>query len=351
MDRTRRLSLLVTSPRVPVGLLSRQAWLALDEAEQVWCRSVHDPLPSALAQSGVALRKYSQTADSAALAHGGQPRAAGLAAVLVAAAQQVPTVWVGSADADPGLTDALAYELSNSSDPPELEIVVGSWDTPGSRLLDAVAVMDQLRSPGGCPWDGEQTHESLTPYLIEEAYECVEALETGTLEHRVEELGDVLLQVLFHARVGEEGDAPFTIDDIAGSLVAKLIRRHPHVFAGGEAATSADVEASWDQIKAEEKPERDHPLDGIPAGMPDLARASKVVSRLTRAGQLPWLLRHLERAQTGELDHADRRHAALLLGQVVAAQQDAVEPAAALRALLRDIDTASRTETRSPADR
>lgn len=333
MDRDLGLSLLVTTPRVPAGLLSRQAWLALDEAQQVWCRSLQDPLPIALEQSGIAVAEHPEQLPAA------------LASDLVGRAQQSAVLWVGSPDADPGLTDALSRELSESASPPELEIVVGSWDTAGARLLDAVAVMDRLRSPGGCPWDAEQTHDSLTPYLVEEAYECVEALEDGTVDDRVEELGDVLLQVLFHARVAEEGDEPFDIDDVAAGLVGKLIRRHPHVFAEGSAASAADVEDSWAQIKAEEKPGRAHPLDGIPAGMPDLARASKVISRLSRASALPWLTDQLQRTAQADSGGAEGVHAAALLGQVIAAHRDGVEAGSALRALLREIEAASRDET------
>jgi len=116
--------------------------------------------------------------------------------------------------------------------------------------------MDRLRSPGGCPWDAEQTHESLAKYLLEEAEETVEAIESGDRSHLAEELGDVLLQVLFHARVAEDAEDEaerFDVDDVAAGLVAKLVRRHPHVFADGDASTPEEVEAAWARIKAEEK--------------------------------------------------------------------------------------------------
>ncbi len=343
MDRTRRLSLLVTSPRVAPGVLSRQAWQALDAAGYVLCRSLRDPLPRALADDGLPLSEQCAPVSDTARE-------------LLSHADAGPVVWVGSPDADPGLSDALAHQLAAHEDPPELELLIGSWDEPGSRLLDAVSVMDRLRSPGGCPWDAQQTHESLTPYLIEEAYECVEALESGTGDDRVEELGDVLLQVLFHARVGREGDEPFDIDDIAAALVDKLIRRHPHVFAETPAHTAEDVESSWEEIKAQEKPDRAHPLDGIPAGMPDLARAGKVVSRLTRAGCLPWLQAQLEGSgSTGSdgsveqdapepsaSERGAEQHGGILLRQVIAAEQEGVDAASALRGLLRQIESASR---------
>ena len=157
----------------------------------------------------------------------------------------------------------------------------------GEAVLDLVDVMDRLRSPGGCPWDAEQTHASLAPYAVEEAYELAEAIENGDLGDVVDELGDVLLQVVFHARVGQDGDEPFDIDDVARAIIGKLQRRHPHVFADVAVTGAADVEANWDAIKAAEKPDRTGPLDGIPAGMPPLERATKVVSRLDRAGLLP----------------------------------------------------------------
>ena len=116
----------------------------------------------------------------------------------------------------------------------------GSYDLPGARLLDLVATMDRLRSPGGCPWDAEQTHESLVTYLVEETYETIEAIETGDRDHLREELGDLLLQVMFHSRIAaEHTEAPWSVDDVAGDIVDKLVRRHPHVFAGAVAATPA----------------------------------------------------------------------------------------------------------------
>ena len=112
----------------------------------------------------------------------------------------------------------------------------------GEPLLELVRVMNRLRSPGGCPWDAEQTHRSLVEYLVEEAYETVEAIETDDRVALREELGDVLLQVVFHSRIAEESvDDPFSIDDVAAGIVAKLIARHPHVFGDGDALTAPQV--------------------------------------------------------------------------------------------------------------
>lgn len=246
-----RVLLLAASPRVAPGLLSREAWRALDEADLRLASASDEPLALAVTAEGLAVEATAAT--SADL----------LARELVTTAEQGRTVvWLGSADGDPGLHDALAAEVSARTSPPDIEVIVGSWDAQGARLLDAVAVMDRLRSPGGCPWDAEQTHESLLPYLHEEAEEVAEAI-SGLADGRThpedvrEELGDVLLQVLFHARVAQEAsDSPFDIDDVAGTLVAKLVRRHPHVFGDASASTPAEVEEQWERIKVAERVEK-----------------------------------------------------------------------------------------------
>lgn len=153
----------------------------------------------------------------------------------------------------------------------------------GSALLRAVATMDRLRSPGGCPWDAEQTHHSLAPYLLEEAYETLDAIESEDQAALREELGDLLLQVLFHARLAEEADVPFGIDDVAADLVDKLIRRHPHVFADVTVNSAGEVADNWDDIKRAEKG-RASATDGVALGQPALSLAAKLVSRTRRAG-------------------------------------------------------------------
>ena len=153
--------------------------------------------------------------------------------------------------------------------------------TSPDPLRELVAVMDRLRSPGGCPWDAEQTHRTLAPYAIEEAYELAEAIEADDRAGLREELGDVLLQVVFHARLAQEdADAPFDVDDVARDLVAKLVRRHPHVFAD---ASADDLHALWDRVKKDEK-QRASVFDGIPLALGALARAQKVAGRAERAG-------------------------------------------------------------------
>ena len=137
------------------------------------------------------------------------------------------------------------------------------------KLDDLLAIMARLRAPGGCAWDGEQTHESLVRYLIEETYELVDAIESGNREELLEELGDVLYQVVFHADIashtpGEE----FDIQDVAAHMAQKMVGRHPHVFGDTVAETAEDVVAIWDDLKAVEKPGRTSVLDGIPQAMP-----------------------------------------------------------------------------------
>jgi XTP/dITP diphosphohydrolase len=161
-------------------------------------------------------------------------------------------------------------------------------DRPGEALLRLVAVMDTLRV--SCPWDARQTHESLAPHLLEECYEALEALESGDPAALRDELGDVLLQVVFHARIAAEATdgTGYTIDDVAEGIVAKLIRRHPHVFAGATVSGPEEVKRNWDAIKAAERAGAgDTPasvLDTIPFGQPALALAAQLQRRAERAG-------------------------------------------------------------------
>jgi XTP/dITP diphosphohydrolase len=162
--------------------------------------------------------------------------------------------------------------------------VVTAPRPPGMALLDAVAVMDRLRSPGGCPWDAEQTHRSLLPYLVEECYELYQAIDDGDDAAIREELGDVLLQVLFHARVAAEGAEGFDVDDVAADLVAKLVGRHPHVFAGTERIETAErQEHRWEELKRSEK-QRESSVDGVALAQPAVALVAKLTSRTARAG-------------------------------------------------------------------
>jgi XTP/dITP diphosphohydrolase len=250
--------LVAVSPRIPPGLLSWPAWEALRSGPVRTADGTSPQLPF-LRDAGVDVAVE-------------QPDAEALHARALAGQT---AVWFAP---DAALVRAVGQRSVAGGAP--VELVHGSYDPPGARLLDVVAVMDRLRSPGGCPWDAEQTHTSLMPYLLEEAYEAYAALEDGDLVDLREELGDVLLQVVFHARLAEEADLPWSIDDVAGDLVDKLVRRHPHVFAG----TSADdLEGTWEALKKAEKG-RTSVTDGVPLSQPALALAAKLQGRAARLG-------------------------------------------------------------------
>jgi uncharacterized protein YabN with tetrapyrrole methylase and pyrophosphatase domain len=153
----------------------------------------------------------------------------------------------------------------------------------GDAVAELARIADRLRAPDGCPWDREQTHASLRPFLLEEAYEALEALDTGDEKRLREELGDLLFQIVIHAQLARE-DRAFDLADVARSLTEKLIRRHPHVFEGK--AIEGDVLSQWERIKKEEKPEHERGslLDGIPAALPALFRAERLQERVERVG-------------------------------------------------------------------
>jgi XTP/dITP diphosphohydrolase len=268
------LVLLSTSPRVAPGLLSWHAWSVLREGRVVAAADDH-PLLAYVRDAGIEV-VILPPADYGALARD----------LLARAAHADPLVFLLPQVGEEVFARALTALLIGSvaAPAPTVEVLPGSYDLPGARLLDLVATMDRLRSPGGCPWDAEQTHESLVTYLVEETYETIEAIETGDRDHLREELGDLLLQVMFHSRIATEyTDAPWSIDDVAADIVDKLVRRHPHVFAGAEAATAGDVEASWETLKAAEKG-RDSAVDGVPMSLPALALAAKLIHRAQSHG-------------------------------------------------------------------
>jgi XTP/dITP diphosphohydrolase len=203
----------------------------------------------------------------------------------------------------------------------------------GERLLELVEVMDRLRSPGGCPWDAEQTHESLVKYLLEEAYETAEAIEDGDGLALREELGDVLLQVVFHARIAEEHEErAWDIDDVAGGIIDKLVRRHPHVFAGAQADTAGDVEANWEALKAAEKG-RTSAADGVPMAQPALALASALLGRSAKSG----LALEVDTVIAAPAIIDEATVGRLLLAVVALARTAHVDAEASLRAASREL--------------
>jgi len=224
----------------------------------------------------------------------------------------------------------------------------------GVRLL--VQVMDRLRSPGGCPWDAAQTHESLVPFALEEAHEVAEVIELGDRVGMREELGDLLLQVVFHARLAQEhASDPFDLDDVARGVAAKLVRRHPHVFEADGTVVSAStgartarpesddvLHASWDRIKQVEK-QRTSVLEGIPLAQGALARGQKVLSRARRGGvvlDIEDVARAHAAASPASPDQQGFGSRLLLL--VAEAEAAGVDAEAALRAALRALEGAVR---------
>ncbi|MGH3288811.1 MAG: nucleoside triphosphate pyrophosphohydrolase, partial [Streptosporangiaceae bacterium] len=255
------LIVLATSPRVAPGLLSWPAWEALRSAAAVLAPAGHPQLP-ALEAAGIAYRVADEPPSGS----------------------DEVVVWLPM----PGAGLSL---------PPDARLIQASADLPGAHFIDLVATMGRLRVQ--CPWDAKQTHASLAPHLLEESYEAVEALEAGDQRALREELGDVLMQPVFHARIAaERGDGTgYTIDDVADEITAKLIRRHPHVFGDVTVSGADEVKANWDEIKKKERADLaersgvpaagDSPvsaLDGVPFGQPALALAAQLQRRAARAG-------------------------------------------------------------------
>jgi XTP/dITP diphosphohydrolase len=193
--------------------------------------------------------------------------------------------------------------------------------------------MDKLRSPGGCPWDAEQTHQSLLKYLLEESYEFIESVENNDRQDMQEELGDLLLQVYFHSRMAEEDtNQPFNIEDVAKSVADKLIRRHPHVFAGTKVDNSQDVLENWEKQKALEKG-RSSIIDGVPLAQPALALAAKVVYRINK---LNYSLPISQPIKLSDQTNQDQ-FGEILLGLIAQAVEKGLDPEAALRGATKSL--------------
>ncbi|MGC5018487.1 nucleoside triphosphate pyrophosphohydrolase [Micromonospora sp. DT47] len=304
-----RIVLLVTSPRLPAGLLTAAAWDVVRQAPVL--TGAESELTAAVRTVGAEVTVVAGRATQA---------------LLDAVAAHGTAVWLAGPTGDEALARELGLRLAREPGLAELELMYGSWDPPGARLLDAVAVMDRLASPGGDPWKRAQTHRSLAGFLLEECYEAYDAISADDTDALREELGDVLLQVLLHARLAEnlpEGER-WTVDDVAGGLVDKMVRRNPHVFSGAELGSLEEIEASWERIKRAEKA-RDSVLDGIALSQPALALAAKILDRAARVGlAVPPPL-----ADT-QVD-PEARLGASLLATVAAAREAGIDPEAALR--------------------
>jgi len=208
-----------------------------------------------------------------------------------------------------------------------------------SQLIRLREVMDKLRSPGGCPWDAEQDHQSLLKYLLEESYEFIEAVEDEDRVAMQEELGDLLLQVYFHARVAEDHKtAPFDIEDIAKSIADKLERRHPHVFGGASVKDSAEVVENWEKQKAAEKG-RSSAIDGVPLAQPALPLIAKLLYRAEKFDYQLNIEKELKLNANTDSDSFGK----LMVGLIAQAVELGIDPEASLRnaakGLISDIQT------------
>lgn len=243
------MRVLVLSPRVAPGLLTAQAWDLLHAVDEVVVAQ-DDAHTEALRAAGLRVQVREPLPDDA--------------------------VWV------PAPGDSTWPERVGA----DVEVVEGSLELPGSRLLDVVAVMARLRRE--CAWTRQQTHASLSRYLLEEAHETLEALDAGDTDLLREELGDLFMQVVFHAAIAAEAGpgegAAWDVDDVAAGIAEKLVRRNPHVFAGGTARTPEEIDAAWQAVKATEQARRGtprtHPLDGVARTLPSLALATKALDRV-----------------------------------------------------------------------
>jgi len=200
------------------------------------------------------------------------------------------------------------------------------------KLDELISTLELLRAPGGCPWDREQTHASLVQYLIEETHELVDAIESGSDAELIEELGDVLYQVLFHADIAREAGR-FSLEDVAAHMTQKMVGRHPHIFGDATADTAADVVVVWEERKKIEKPGRTSVLDGIPQGMPSLALADKVLGRAVKVGLIS-----ADEADDAAIPVADEDElGGLLLAIVASAKANGLDAERALRSTLREL--------------
>lgn len=238
--------IVVLSPRVAPGLLTREAWRLLESADVVYVTDRQHA--TALAAAGLTIENET-----------GPIR------------DEQGAVWV---TCDPEWAKSSAETLRDQDI--DVYLVPGSFDLPGARVLDLVNVMDRLRRE--CPWTIQQTHASLSHYLLEETHEVLEALDDDETNHLKEELGDLLMQIVFHAVISAEADG-WTIDDVAHGITEKLIYRNPHVFADAQALTAEEVDANWQRLKGEEK-QRASVWEGIPQTLPALAAAAKILRRL-----------------------------------------------------------------------
>lgn len=287
-EQMARVVLVEASQHLP-GLFPLQSWEALREAELVWARDP-DSHPSApylalcdtplvrLEPAELDLRRLDLTEPGSV-----EDRRYARALLDLAEVEGTAVYLLGPPDGE-GFTRVVGLEATKIA--VEIEFVF-HLEPPGAEVLRLAEVERRLRDPeGGCPWDLEQDHASLARFLVEETYELLDAIDAGDDEAIVEELGDVLLQVVFHAQVGADRSA-FTLDDVARGIADKLVRRHPHVFGDVEVTGAEDVIARWEVLKAQEKA-RTGPFEGVPSALPALQLAEKLQRRAAKLGFERW---------------------------------------------------------------
>jgi XTP/dITP diphosphohydrolase len=344
-----RVVLVASSPRLPL-LFPPQTWRALDAARPVWLLDADHPSVPALEVGEIPWEVLAPATDTGP---------AGRDLLLVGQGLDMEGVALARRQADALLDHARRDGTATLLLPPvndgplvqlvadraarshiEVEAVYPVGEPKGAALLDLVATETRLRGPDGCPWDREQTHASLARHLVEEAYEVLDAIEEGDPEHLREELGDLLLQVVFHAQLAEDAGG-FDVDGVARAITEKLVRRHPHVFGDLRVDSAGEVVRNWEAIKREEEGRTD-PLAGIPSALPALQLAAKLQKRVPgglagEAGSAASVRERLDdlAGAAGDADRLEDAVGALLFEVVALARANGVEPEAALRRVAR----------------
>lgn len=337
-----RLVLIDTVDQLP-GLLPLHAWSALSSTDLVLLGDPDHPMADHLANADLRHEVVPEPDAPAALSRrdllgGVDPLQRARVSWIVDRVRETGAVayLYGATDTE-AFTRALGMEAARSQ--VEVEVVYFGVTPTGVALLELVQVEQRLRGPDGCPWDREQDHETLARHAVEEVYELLEAIAAGDDAHIAEELGDVLLQVVFHAQIAAD-DGRFDIDAVARGIVAKLVRRHPHVFADATAHDAASVMARWEELKAEEKPDRAGVFDGIVDGQPAIPLAIAVQQRAAARGfvwrdgdgALAAVREELAGLEQAESAHQAHELGELLMAVVAVARQLDIDPELALRA-------------------
>ncbi len=355
-----RVVLVASSPRFPL-LFPPQTWRALDAARPVYVLAGDHPSLPALDVGEIAWEVLPVASDDGPagrdlllIGQGVDPEQVATArrqgdALLELAKQRGSATLLLPPSNDGPLVQMVSDRAARQHI--EVEAVYPLGEPKGSALIDLVATETRLRGPGGCPWDLEQTHASLARHLVEEAYEVLDAIEEGGPDHLCEELGDLLLQVVFHAQMAEDA-GQFDVDAIARGITEKLVRRHPHVFGDKPAGSASEVLRNWETIKREQEGRTD-PLAGIPSALPALQFAAKLQKRAADAGlaaparddPLAAVRRALEEADAADApERRERALGELLFAVVALARERDVEPETALRRTARRFRASARSE-------